>query len=161
MTQPLSPSAQKIQDILHNNGWNHTVIEMPDTTRTAVDAAAAIGCTVAQIVKSLIFMTKETHRPVLVAASGINRVDESRIKQLVGEAIQKADADFVREQTGFAIGGVPPLGHTHPLITLIDQDLLSNAEIWAAAGTPNAVFMLKPEELVKMTGGVVAEVKKI
>jgi prolyl-tRNA editing enzyme YbaK/EbsC (Cys-tRNA(Pro) deacylase) len=161
MVQTLSPSAQKFQDMLRKNGWQHVVVEMPDTTRTAADAAAAIGCTVGQIVKSLIFMTRETHRPLLVAASGANRVDEARVKQLIGEAIQKADADFVREQTGYAIGGVPLVGHSQKLLTLIDQDLMNYAEIWAAAGTPHAVFMLKPQDLVEMTGGTLAEIKKI
>ena len=161
MPQLSNSSAQKIQDLLNKNGWQHTMVEMPETTRTAADAAASIGCTVAQIVKSIIFMTRDTHHAILVAASGVNRVDESRVRQLIGEAIQKADADFVRNQTGFAIGGVPPLGHTHKIHTLIDQDLFSYEEIWAAAGTPNAVFKLKPKELVEMTGGTVTEIKKV
>jgi len=159
MNPQLTASAQKVQDALALHGVDLQVVEMPSSTRTAIDAAAAIGCTVAQIAKSLIFRSKETDRPVLVIASGVNRVDEKKVAALIGEAIGKADADFVRARTGFVIGGVPPVGHAETPITLIDADLLAFDEIWAAAGTPNAVFRLLPAELVAITGGTVADVK--
>ncbi|MGB9879954.1 MAG: YbaK/EbsC family protein, partial [Anaerolineae bacterium] len=130
----------------------------PQSTRTAAEAAQAVGCAVGQIVKSLVFRGKETHKPILVLASGANRVDEKALAHWVGEPIEKADADFVREQTGFAIGGVPPIGHIQPLPTYIDQDLLLYDEIWAAAGTPHAVFRLTPADLVRMTNGMVTPV---
>lgn len=154
----LKPSAQRVQKALAAHGLGLEVREFPASTRTAEDAAAAIGCTVAQIAKSLIFRGKTTDRPVLVIASGVNRVDEKKVSTLIGEKIGKADAEFVRARTGFAIGGVPPVGHLEPPITLIDRDLLALSEIWAAAGTPNAVFRLTPGDLAILTGGQVAEV---
>jgi len=159
MMQELSPSARKVQQALEALGMHLEVVELPGSTRTAVEAAQAVGCQVGQIVKSLIFKTKRTGRPLLVVASGQNRVDERRIEALVDEPLGKADADFVRQQTGFVIGGVPPVGHTQPLTTFIDEDLLQYGEIWAAAGTPHAVFRLTPAELVRMTGGQVVGVK--
>jgi prolyl-tRNA editing enzyme YbaK/EbsC (Cys-tRNA(Pro) deacylase) len=160
MNRQLSSSAQKVQDALSRHGVDLQVVEMPASTRTAVDAAAAIGCEVAQIAKSLIFRAKESDRPVLVVACGVNRVDETKVAALLGESIGKADAEFVRARTGFVIGGVPPVGHTEALTTLIDADLLAFAEIWAAAGTPNAVFRLLPAELVAITRGLVGDVKR-
>jgi prolyl-tRNA editing enzyme YbaK/EbsC (Cys-tRNA(Pro) deacylase) len=135
------------------------VVELPASTRTAPEAAAAVGCTVGQIVKSLIFRGKESGRAVLSLVSGANRVNEQILTGLLGEPVGKADADFVREQTGFAIGGVAPLAHAHPILTFIDEDLLQYEEIWAAAGTPNAVFRLKSADLQRMTGGQVVKVK--
>ena len=135
------------------------MLEFDAGTRTAADAAAAIGCTVAEIAKSLLFRARESGRPVLVVASGVNRVDEKKIAAVIGEKIARADADFVRENTGFAIGGVPPVGHAVAPLTLIDEDLLKLETIWAAAGTPNAVFKLTAGELVELTGGRVAEVR--
>jgi len=139
-------------------GERFTVLEFDASTRTAADAAAAIGCTVPQIAKSLVFRTVESGRPVLVVASGINRVDVKLVATLVGERIGRADAEFVRAATGFAIGGVPPVGHATAPIVLIDESLLALEEIWAAGGTPNAVFKLTPESLVSLTGGCVAAV---
>ncbi|MGW8250724.1 MAG: YbaK/EbsC family protein [Anaerolineales bacterium] len=158
MAGPLSPSAQKVQRALELLGFELQVVELPDSTRTAIEAAQAVGCQVGQIVKSLIFKTKRSQRPVLVLASGSNRVNESRIETLIDEPLGRADADFVRQHTGFAIGGVPPVGHSQPLLTFIDQDLLQYDEIWAAAGTPNAVFRLSPTDLVSMTGGQMVEI---
>lgn len=158
MNQELSSSAQRVQEYLIARGLELRVIELPDSTRTAPEAAQAVGCQVGQIVKSLIFRTKRSGRAVLVLASGANRVNEARIEALTGEPLGKADADFVRQQTGFAIGGVPPVAHTNPILTFIDQDLLQYAEIWAAAGTPHAVFRLSPQELVSLTGGQVVEI---
>lgn len=155
----LSPSARRVQEALARRGLELDVVELAQTTRGAADAAHAIGCAVGQIAKSLIFRGTQTERPLLVVASGANRVDEARLAELAGEPIAKADADFVRNHTGFAIGGVPPLGHPSPLPTFIDQDLLQYPEIWAAAGTPNAVFRLTPRDLVAMTGGRVVSVR--
>ena len=135
----------------------HPVSTFPEGTRTAQDAAAAIGVEVAQIVKSLVFR-RESGSALLIVASGINRVDEGKVAKLVGEPIGKADAAFVRAETGFAIGGVPPAGHAKPIETLVDEDLLRLGEVWAAAGTPRTVFPLTPAELVEMTGGRVADV---
>lgn len=149
----LSKSAQIIQDALSAKGINFTVIELPSSTRTAQDAANTIGCSIGQIVKSLIFKTKESGQPILVLASGPNRVHEEKIEAEIGQKITKADADFTREVTGFAIGGIPPLGHKNKIQTFIDQDLLQYAEVWAAAGTPNAVFSLKSSDLQSLTDG--------
>jgi len=158
MESSLSASAQKVQKALAALGMTLQVVEMPDTTRSAVEAAQAIGCEVGQIAKSLVFRTRETQQAVLVIASGPNRVNEKRIGELLGEAIEKADADFVRQKTGFAIGGVPPVGFAVVPKTFIDEALLLYAEIWAAAGTPHAVFRLTPANLVTMTGGQVTSV---
>ncbi len=159
MSKPLSQSAQKVQDALGELGMSLEVLELPNSTRTAVEAAQAVGCQVGQIVKSLIFKANRTRRPILVIASGANRVDERKIEAQIGEPLGKADADFVRQQTGFAIGGVPPVGHSHKIDTYIDRDLLSYQEVWAAAGTPRAVFRLTPQDLSKMTGGLVLDIK--
>ena len=156
----LRGSAQRVQAALDKAGIEAEVMEFPETTRTAEEAAAAIGCTVAQIAKSLVFRSAEKGRPVLVIASGVNRVDERKVTALLGEAIEKPDAKFVRQRTGFAIGGVPPAGHREPLITFIDRDLLDLERIWAAAGTPYAVFALSPNQLVELTGGQVADLKR-
>jgi len=158
MSKTLSASAQRFQDALKGLGFSLQVVELPDSTRTAVEAAQAIGCQLGQIVKSLVFKAKRSERPVLVIASGTNRVNERVIEALIGEPLGKADADFVRQRTGFVIGGVPPVGHTEPLQTFVDQDLLAFDEIWAAAGTPNAVFRLTPHDLVRMTGGEVIKI---
>jgi len=154
----LSTSAQKVQDALAELGMSLQVVELPSSTRTAVEAAQAVGCQVGQIVKSLVFRAAHSDRPVLVIASGANRVNEALFGQVLGEPIGKADADFVRLRTGFAIGGVPPLAHAEPLTIFIDQDLLQYTEIWAAAGTPHAVFCLTPAQLVAMTGGKVVQI---
>ncbi len=153
MDWQLSPSAQKVQATLHALGFANVVVEHQQTTRTSAEAAQAVGCAVGQIAKSLVFRGKHSGRPLLVIASGANRVDEKKIAAWLGEKVDKPDADFVRARTGFAIGGVPPVGHVEPIPTLIDPDLLQYDLIWAAAGTPNAVFQLTPAELVAMTGG--------
>jgi prolyl-tRNA editing enzyme YbaK/EbsC (Cys-tRNA(Pro) deacylase) len=158
MPEELSASAKKVQRALHEQGFSLQVVELPDSTRTAVEAANAIGCKVEQIVKSLIFKAKRSEKPVLVIASGGNRVDERRIETLIGEPLGKANANFVRQSTGFAIGGVPPVGHDQEIITFIDRDLLQYDEVWAAAGTPHAVFRLSPHDLERMTGGSVIDV---
>jgi len=157
--QTLSPSAQKIQDQLKSLGYDYAVIEHAESTRTAQEAADRAGCALAQIVKSLIFKGKESGKPILVLTSGANRVNEKRISEYAGEPIGRADADFVRAVTGFAIGGVPPVGHLQKMETYIDEDFLQYPTIWAAAGTPNAIFELKTEDLQKMTDGRVVRVK--
>ena len=159
MSKPLSKSARRVQDALDKQGKDFQVIELPDSTRTAVEAARAVGCQLGQIVKSLVFKAKRSRRPVLVIASGANRVDEKKIEALIGEPLRKADADFVRSSTGFAIGGVPPVGHDPEMPVFIDNDLLQYDEVWAAAGTPHAVFRLDPHDLQPMTGGKLVDIK--
>jgi prolyl-tRNA editing enzyme YbaK/EbsC (Cys-tRNA(Pro) deacylase) len=156
--KPLSASAAKVQEAIASLGLVNRVFELPHPVRTAADAAAAVGCDVRQIAKSLIFMTKHSKRPVLVVTSGANRVNEETMATLVGEPLARATASFVREQTGFAIGGVPPLGHSQRLETFLDLDLMSLEEIWAAAGHPNALFRVTPEELLRMSGARVVSV---
>jgi prolyl-tRNA editing enzyme YbaK/EbsC (Cys-tRNA(Pro) deacylase) len=153
MSEALSASAKKVQETLKGLGMNCQVVELPGSTRTAADAASAVGCRVEQIAKSIIFRGKTSGRPVMVIASGSNRVNEKKLRDLISEPVKKADADFVRLHTGFAIGGVPPVGHVNPIEIYIDEDLMSCAEIWAAAGTPHAVFKLTPQELTAMTKG--------
>jgi prolyl-tRNA editing enzyme YbaK/EbsC (Cys-tRNA(Pro) deacylase) len=158
MSASLSASAQRVQDALTALGLPCRVVELPASTRTAQEAADAVGCVVGQIVKSLVFRGARTDIPILVLASGANRVNEARLGKLAGEPIAKADAAFVRAHTGFAIGGVAPIGHPAPLRAYIDADLLQYAEIWAAAGTPNAVFALRPTDLETITGGQVVTI---
>jgi prolyl-tRNA editing enzyme YbaK/EbsC (Cys-tRNA(Pro) deacylase) len=157
---PLSPTAQKVKDHLTSLGFTCEVIEFLESTRTAQEAADRAGCTLGQITKSLIFKGRSSSKPILVLTSGANRVDEKLISEYAREPIGRADADFVRSVTGFAIGGVPPLGHSQKMETYLDQDLLQFKTIWAAAGTPNAIFELTPDDLQKMTGGKVVKVKQ-
>jgi prolyl-tRNA editing enzyme YbaK/EbsC (Cys-tRNA(Pro) deacylase) len=138
-------------------GSEYQVLEFDQSTRSAADAAAAIGCPVAAIAKSLVFRA-EGGEAVLVIASGANRVDEDKVSALLGQAVGRADADFVREHTGYAIGGVAPVGHPRPLTIVLDEDLLALGEIWGAAGTPNAVFRMTPAQLRALTGGRVAAI---
>jgi Cys-tRNA(Pro) deacylase len=159
-SMPLSPSAQKVQDYLQASGYTHIVVEHEQSTRSSAEAAAAIGCSIAQIAKSLIFVTHTSRKPVLVIASGANRVNTKLVSDVLGERIDRADPDFVHQVTGYAIGGVPPIGIAQPVETFIDEDLLQFDKIWAAAGAPTAVFELKPDELVKMTNGRVIQIKE-
>ena len=159
MTPVVRTSLERVQEALTALGGDHRVVALDQSARTAADAARALGCRVDQIVKSLVFRGRRTDRVVLVTASGANRVDEERVARLVDEPIEKADAAFVRARTGFAIGGVAPVGSTGPLTTVIDEDLLQWDEIWAAAGHPKTVFRLSPGDLVRMTGGRVALVR--
>ena len=161
MTTPLSPSSQKVQDILQQLGYPFTVLESETHTRTAQQAADLVGCELGQIVKSLIFRGAESGKAILVLTSGANRVDEARISQYAAEAIVRADPEFVREVTGFAIGGVPPVGHNRRMETYVDTDLLRFQSIWAAGGTPNSLFELTPAALQEMTGGKVATVRTV
>ena len=153
MSNELKSSSLKVQAFLSRHGQTFVVQEMPSSTRTASDAAAAIGCTIAQIAKSLIFKHGDTGEPVLVVASGVNMVCADKVKQATGIVLTKADASFVREKVGYAIGGVPPVAHHSSVLTLLDNDLRQYAEIWAAAGTPHSVFKLDPQALGELTQG--------
>ena len=153
-----SPTVRRVQEALGALGLGHEIVDLGLSARTAADAAGAVGCRVDQIAKSLVFRLRESGRALLVVTSGAHRVDEARVATLVGETLDRADAEFVRAETGFAIGGVAPIGHVKPVTTLIDEHLLSFEEIWAAAGHPNTVFRLRPADLVTMTGGRVARV---
>jgi prolyl-tRNA editing enzyme YbaK/EbsC (Cys-tRNA(Pro) deacylase) len=155
----LTSSAKKVQAALQEKGFSFRVEELPGSTRTALDAAQAVGCQVGQIAKSLVFKMKGSGEPILVIASGANRVDEGKLAEQAGEPVKMAHPDFVRRHTGFAIGGVPPVGHDHPMKTWIDEDLLAYEEIWAAAGTPHALFRFDPADLPRMTDGTVISVK--
>lgn len=156
MKPATAPSALQVQAAL---GPEFKVVEFDASTRTSEDAAAAIGCSVAEIAKSLVFRSA-SGKPVLVIASGANRIDEKKVRVLLGEKIERADADFVRQATGYAIGGVPPLAHATPPVVLIDRDLQAFETIWAAAGTPNAVFRLTPADLLRLTKGQLADIAR-
>jgi prolyl-tRNA editing enzyme YbaK/EbsC (Cys-tRNA(Pro) deacylase) len=156
---PAARATERVQSALDAAGIEARVVELAASTRTAAEAASAIGCGVAQIAKSLVFRGAESGEAILVIASGTNRVNEKTIATLAGEPIAKADADFVRERTGYAIGGVPPVGHTSPLRTFIDRDLLQFDRIWAAAGTPHAVFELTPSQLTNLVTGAIVEIQ--
>lgn len=158
MTEALPPAAQRIADLLAMQGLTDRVVEMPESTRSAADAARACGCAVGQIAKSIVLRALRSDRPVVVVASGANRVSEARLAALLGKSVGKADAEFVRARTGFAIGGVAPLGFSEALPVFIDADLLQHGEIWAAAGTPRSVFRLTPDELIRLTGGTVTSI---
>lgn len=160
MTTPLPESAARVQEHLKAQGCEARVVLLPAGTHTAADAARAIGCDVSQIAKSVVFRAAESGRSVLVVASGSHRVDESAVGSLLGEPVRKASAEFVREHTGYAIGGVPPVAHERPPVTFIDARLLDFPAIWAAAGTPTAVVSITPAELVRLTGGRVANVAR-
>ena len=158
MPKNLSPSARRVQDVLIENGFACVVFELSDPTRTAKEAAQAVGCQVGQIVKSLVFKGKKSQKPILVVASGSNRVNEKKISGMVSEPVKMAHADFVKQKTGFAIGGVAPLGHVEKLKTFIDEDLFKYDDIWAAAGNPHALFKLTPDNLLEMTDGQIISV---
>ena len=160
MTDDLPPSAARVQHALDAHHASFRVVQMPSSTRTAQEAATAIGCSVAQIAKSILFKGAVTGKPILVIASGTNRVDEKVIAERSGEALSKATPDFVREATGYVIGGVPPVGFPQPIETWIDWDLLKHTEVWAAAGTPFTVFSLDPKALAGLTGGSVLAVAR-
>ncbi len=153
MTKVLSGGADRVRNALIQMGFTAEILEMPGSTRTAQEAADSLGCSVSQIAKSLIFKEGRSGRAILVIASGSNRVDTDKIKRKTGLALVKADGKFVKSQVGFAIGGVPPLGHSQPLETLLDKDLQQYETIWAAAGTPSSLFSLQPEDLQTMTHG--------
>ena len=153
MNENLKSSANRVQQYLTEKGFNFSVKELPSSTRTASEAAESIGCTIPQIAKSLIFKDAISGNPVLVVASGSNRVDVSKIENATDLRLEKADAAFVKEKVGYAIGGIPPIAHKQELRTILDPDLKQYEVIWAAAGTPNAVFELKSSDLESLTKG--------
>ncbi len=153
MVSELRNSAKRVQEFLTSKGYSFEVQELPGSTRTAQEAADSIGCTVSQIAKSLVFREKEANLPILVIASGSNRVDVNKIEKATGLKLGRADGKYVKEKVGYAIGGVPPVGHNEPLNTILDPDLKNYEVIWAAAGTPFAVFQLQPVDLESLTQG--------
>jgi prolyl-tRNA editing enzyme YbaK/EbsC (Cys-tRNA(Pro) deacylase) len=157
MAKKLS-SLQRVEQALTNQNISTQIRKLPQSTRTASEAAAAVGCDVAQIVKSLVFQTKTGQKPLLILTSGSNKVNEDLVGVYLGEEIYFASAQFVRDETGFSIGGVSPFGLSYEIPILIDEDLMDHTIIWAAAGSPNAVFSIHPEELVSATGGQVISI---
>jgi prolyl-tRNA editing enzyme YbaK/EbsC (Cys-tRNA(Pro) deacylase) len=157
--QDLPRSAERVKQAAGTLGLAVEIVTVADSTRTAEDAAAACGCAVGQIVKSLVFKAADDSRPILFLVSGSNRVDEKRVGAIVGCPLVRPDADFVRDRTGFAIGGIPPFGHTHPIETFMDEDLLGYGIVWAAAGTPKAVFSADPAALRDATAARVIAVR--
>ncbi len=153
---PLSASARRVQDALDAAGVASRIVEHETSARTSAEAAAVLGCAVGQIAKSLVFRAA-SGASVLVIASGANRVDEGKIAALAGEPIGKADAAFVRNATGYAIGGIPPLAHAQPSATFVDRDLMQYDVVYAAGGTPHAMFPIAPADLVRVAGGAVAD----
>jgi prolyl-tRNA editing enzyme YbaK/EbsC (Cys-tRNA(Pro) deacylase) len=154
----LSRAAARVAEELRRLEVPAEVREMPESTRTAAEAAAAVGCSVAQIVKSLVFRSVTADEPVLVLVSGADRVDVARLAAVVGDEVEQATGKFVRERTGYAIGGVPPVAHAEALVTYLDEHLLGHAVVWAAAGTPRAVFSIVPADLLRITGARVVAV---
>ena len=157
----MHPSAQKVADAARALGLSVEIVEFEETTRTAQDAANTIGCQVAQIVKSLLFIVDG--QPVIALVSGVNRLDERKLAALRGvgrKRVERADADTTKAATGFSIGGVPPFGHTSRLPVYVDEDLTRFDVVWAAAGTPFAVFAITPEELVRASQGAMADLKR-
>ena len=150
---------ERVRGALVEMGYGCSPVVLPTSAHTSAQAAEALRCDVAQIAKSLVFRGQESGRGILVVASGANRVDEKRLGRTIGEKVQKPDAHFVRQVTGFSIGGVPPVGLAQSLQTVIDEDLLQYEVVWAAAGNPKAVFSLDPKTLESMTGGRIARVK--
>ncbi len=161
MDRACSASVERVKEHLRSLGLHVAVVQTPQTTRTAAEAAQTLGCTVEQIVKSLVFRGAETGKAYLVVASGANRVDEGRLAALFGEPVAKADAEFVRKVTGFAIGGIPPVGHVSWLETVIDEDLMTVTEMYAAAGSPHHIFAITPSQLTQIVRGSVARIKGV
>lgn len=155
----LNNSVDRVRAALLSAGHDDTIAEFPDGTRTAADAAAAVGCTVAQIAKSIVLRAGD--QVVLVIASGANRVDVEKVACLLGSSVKNADARWVRDTTGFAIGGVAPVGHLSAPRILIDEDLMALDPVWAAAGSPRHAFRTTARELADMTGGQVSDVKEL
>jgi prolyl-tRNA editing enzyme YbaK/EbsC (Cys-tRNA(Pro) deacylase) len=150
MNAPLPPSSQRVRDAAERLGLDITIREMPQSTRTAEEAAAACRSTIGQIVKSLVFQGASSGEPYLFLVSGQNRVDQKGVAGVIGETLSRPDAATVRSWTGYAIGGIPPFGHDTTMRTFIDQDLLTHGTVWAAAGTPQAVFSIDPKVLARV-----------
>jgi prolyl-tRNA editing enzyme YbaK/EbsC (Cys-tRNA(Pro) deacylase) len=154
----IKPAAARVQDAAKALGLDIAIVTHAQSTRTAEEAAMACGCAVGQIVKSLVFQLKSSGTPVLLLVSGANRVDEKAVAGVIGEPLKRPDAATVRDLTGYAIGGIPPLGHARPLKTYIDKDLLAFDQVWAAAGTPDSVFAIDPKLLAEKSGAVMLRV---
>jgi len=153
----LPDTAQRVADLLRELGHDRPVVMLPETGKTSAEAAAGLGCSVAEIAKSIVFRRLSDDAPVMVVASGANRVDEHKVAAIVGP-LGRADAKFVKERIGYAIGGVCPIGHVGKTVMLVDEDLMQFGSVWAAAGHPHAVFNLTPQQLLAMTGAPVADV---
>jgi len=156
--EPEPRAVAKVRGAAMAAGLEVRIAIMPESTRTAEDAAAACGCDVGQIVKSLVFRGKDSRRPILLLVSGRNRVDTVKVAAVIGEALDRPDADFVRPVTGYAIGGIPPIGHDTPMATYLDTDLLGYPEVFAAAGTPNAIMTVNPAALRKAAAAIETKV---
>lgn len=156
----LQKSTKKVRDYLLTRGYSYEVKTFPTSTRTAMEAAESIGCKLSQIAKSLIFKENTSNCPVLVIVSGANYVDIQKLFKATNIELQKADGKFIKETTGYAIGGIPPIAHLAPLKTFLDQDLKEHEILWAAAGTPNSVFKLKKNDLEKITHGTWVDLAK-
>jgi prolyl-tRNA editing enzyme YbaK/EbsC (Cys-tRNA(Pro) deacylase) len=155
----LSASAQRVQDALRALGLESAINEYATSSRTSQEAADLLGCTVGQIAKSLVFRATDGE-PVLVVASGANRVSEAKVGALLGQPIGRAKPEFVRDVTGYAIGGIPPVGHARRITTFVDEDLLQFPLVYAAGGTPNALFPIGPSDLLRICGGRAADVRE-
>jgi prolyl-tRNA editing enzyme YbaK/EbsC (Cys-tRNA(Pro) deacylase) len=155
----LSPTAQRVQSVLVSLGSDAVIHEHPEACRTSAEAAVVLGCTIGQIAKSVIFKGASSGQSILVIASGANRVDTKKVALIAGEEPGKADADFVREHTGFVIGGVSPIAHAKPGKVLFDQDLLQFDAVFPAGGTPQAMFRIEPNELLRISGATLADIK--
>ena len=156
---PLSASARRVQDALDALGLDTVITEHAASARTSQEAADLLGCRVGQIAKSLVFRGTRSGEAVLVVASGANRVDEAKLGALLGEPIGRAKPEFVREVTGYAIGGIPPVGHARKISTWVDEDLLAFDVVYAAGGTPNALFPIRPADLLRVCGGRCADLR--
>jgi prolyl-tRNA editing enzyme YbaK/EbsC (Cys-tRNA(Pro) deacylase) len=154
------PTALRTSQLLRDAGIDANVVEFEQTTRTSAEAAAAIGCSIGEIAKSIVFRGKDSGQAIVVIASGDNRVSEAKVAAKLGESLLRADADFVRTATGYAIGGVAPIGHSQPVRLLLDEDLQRFETLWAAAGTPFSVFPLTPDQLRRLTGAEWADVRQ-
>lgn len=157
---PLKPSSQKIQTFLTQNNINSEIIQFQESTKTSQEAANQIGCSLSQIAKSLIFQIKNSPQLILIIASGSNQVDTKKVEEIIQSKIVRADVNYIKQETGFAIGGIPPFAHNSPLLTILDEDLKQYEEIYAAGGTPNTIFKLSPNQLQELTQAKYYNIKK-
>jgi len=156
----MNPIAQQVQDVIYSLGFSNEVIEFEKPTRTAEEAASRVNCHLNQIVKSLVFQGVQSGRGILVLTSGVNRVDTSKLEKIIGEKVKKANPEFVLESSGYSIGGIPPIGLKIDFIEFMDKDLMQCKTLWAAAGTPNAVFQVSPQDLLTMSRAVIEDIKE-
>jgi prolyl-tRNA editing enzyme YbaK/EbsC (Cys-tRNA(Pro) deacylase) len=156
----MNPTAQHVQEVINQLGYSNKVLEFEEPTRTAEEAAARVKCGIGQIVKSLVFQGSQSKKGILVLTSGLNRVDIKKLEAITGETVKRASPVFVRENSGFSIGGIPPIGLKNEFSVLMDRDLLNYENLWAAAGTPNSVFEVKPQDLLSMSNAIIEEIKE-